>query len=136
MKLKPNVLSDVIQNSLHILGKTNNPSNWGKNKQGLVMGMVQSGKTVSMLSLMGMAMEAGYDLFIFLAGTKEDLRKQSQKRINDAFNLHMGGFSEPGQGRLRIFTPTYQQKFSEQKGKPEYIFQANENSKIIITVLK
>ena len=35
--------------ALHILGRCNNPNNWGDNKQGLVYGMVQSGKTANML---------------------------------------------------------------------------------------
>ena len=35
------VLNDITQNSLHILGRCNNPNDWASSKQGLVMGMVQ-----------------------------------------------------------------------------------------------
>ena len=38
------VLRDIQENTLHILGRCNDPRNWGENRRGLVYGMVQSGK--------------------------------------------------------------------------------------------
>lgn len=88
------VKAEIELHSTHILGRCNNPNDWGENKQGLVFGMVQSGKTVSMLTLMGQAMATGYRIFIILAGEKNSLREQTQKRINECFGLNVGGYSK------------------------------------------
>ena len=64
--LKGEVRTDVLRHSAHILSRLNNPLEWGSNKNGLVYGMVQSGKTNSMLALTAMAFHAGYDLVIVL----------------------------------------------------------------------
>jgi len=101
------VLDDIRENTLHILGRCNNPKDWGENKQGLVYGMVQSGKTASMINLISMGIVAGYKLFIILAGDKDSLRKQTQKRINDAFQLTNGANTG-----TRIHSPTFQADFS------------------------
>ena len=80
------VCIDIQENSLHILSGCNDPrskgQNWGdKNHQGLVYGMVQSGKTASMMNLISLAIKAGYRLFIILAGDKSSLRDQTQERV-------------------------------------------------------
>ena len=52
--------------------------------KGLVIGNVQSGKTANMAALMAMAADQGWNLFIILSGTIENLRIQTQNRlIND-----------------------------------------------------
>ena len=82
---------DIQENALHVLGRCNNPNAWGKdNRRGLVYGMVQSGKTANMLSLIALAKHAGYRLVILLAGDKSSLRDQSQLRVNTAFDLRSG----------------------------------------------
>lgn len=85
------VLNDVQENALHVLGRCNNPADWGRNRQGLVYGMVQSGKTANMIALIRLARDSGYRLFILLAGDKTTLRDQTQRRINTAFGLQNGG---------------------------------------------
>lgn len=80
-------------NALHILGRCNCPDNWddsSKNKQGLVYGMVQSGKTSNMLNVIGLALGSEYNLFIILSGDKDSLRNQTQSRIDFSFNLQTG----------------------------------------------
>ena len=101
------VLDDIRENTIHILGRCNNPADWGDtNRQGLVYGMVQSGKTASMINLISMGIIAGYKLFIILAGDKDSLRKQTQKRINDAFKLQNGINTQTG-----IHSPTFKNDF-------------------------
>lgn len=102
------VLDDIRENTLHILGRCNNPEDWGENKQGLVYGMVQSGKTASMINLISMGLIAGYKLIIILAGDKNSLRKQTQKRINHAFKLQNGINPD-----TRIHSPTYKDDFND-----------------------
>lgn len=100
------VKNEIELNSLHILGRANNPNNWSENIQGLVYGMVQSGKTASMMTLMGLAKASGYRIFIILSGDKESLRKQTQKRINEAFDLNSGGYSKNSVNLVRSLTNT------------------------------
>lgn len=48
---------------------------------GLVMGNVQSGKTANMEGLMSMAADYGWNMFIVLSGTIENLRQQTRTRF-------------------------------------------------------
>ena len=49
--------------------------------RGLVVGNVQSGKTANMAGLMAMAADYGWNMFIVLSGTIENLRRQTQTRL-------------------------------------------------------
>lgn len=51
-------------------------------QKGLVLGAVQSGKTANFNGVINRAIDAGYDLVIVFSGIMEDLRSQTQKRIN------------------------------------------------------
>lgn len=135
--------SEAVLNAMHILGRCNNPDDWGHNKQGLVMGMVQSGKTISMLTLMATAMSTGYDLFVILTGGNESLRVQTQSRLNNTFDLHKGGYHTPiDTGKRTLYTPTFQSGFSSiPNPAPLQIFRPNDPNYelppiIIITILK
>lgn len=50
--------------------------------KGLVVGHVQSGKTANFTGVIAKAADAGYRLFIILAGTMNILRNQTQRRID------------------------------------------------------
>lgn len=128
------VLEDVSRNGIQILARCNNPSDWNSDKQGLVMGMVQSGKTVSMLNLIAMAMSTGYKLFVLLAGGKESLRIQTQDRVRSAFGLSYSGWNN----NRSVYSPTDTNGYSNTASSPLQIFKVNESPQpvIIITVLK
>ncbi len=49
--------------------------------KGLVMGYVQSGKTTNIESVITMGADYGYNVFIMLSGTIENLRKQNLNRL-------------------------------------------------------
>ncbi|TLS68326.1 hypothetical protein FEF65_04880 [Mariprofundus erugo] len=53
--------------------------------RGLVMGDVQSGKTANYTGLIAKAADAGYKVIILLTGMIEDLRKQTQARLDEGF---------------------------------------------------
>lgn len=53
--------------------------------RGLVMGDVQSGKTSNYLGLVTKAADAGYKVIFILTGTIENLRKQTQERVEEGF---------------------------------------------------
>ena len=54
--------------------------------KGLVIGNVQSGKTANMAALMAMAADQGWNMFIILSGTIENLRIQTQDRLISDLN--------------------------------------------------
>ena len=67
--------------------------------RGLVVGHVQSGKTASMAGLMAMAADHGWNMFIVLSGTLENLRRQTKTRLlgdlNHTGNLHWHAIEHP-----------------------------------------
>lgn len=54
-------------------------------KKGLVVGQVQSGKTANYTGLICKAADVGFNFFIVLAGALDDLRSQTQGRIDEGF---------------------------------------------------
>jgi Z1 domain/Type III restriction enzyme, res subunit len=126
---------DTQENALHVLGRSNDPKNWGpENRRGLVYGMVQSGKTANMIALIALARKAGYRLFILLAGDKSSLRDQTQYRMNQAFDLR-GGINS------KDFTnsPTYRRDYLDSKNDyagnfayPERVARKQQWSTIIV----
>ena len=54
-------------------------------KKGLVVGQVQSGKTANYVGLICKAADAGYNVIIVLAGIHNNLRSQTQTRIDEGF---------------------------------------------------
>lgn len=55
------------------------------NKKGLVVGQVQSGKTANYTGLICKAADAGFGLIIVMAGIHNNLRSQTQLRIDESF---------------------------------------------------
>lgn len=67
-----------------ILSRLGNPSveqRW--DRRGMVVGHVQSGKTANYTGLMCKAADAGYRLIIVIAGVHNNLRDQTQERIDE-----------------------------------------------------
>jgi hypothetical protein len=76
-----------------ILGRLEDPRRQGGwNRRGLIVGHVQSGKTANYTGVVCKAADAGYRLIIVLAGMHNNLRSQTQMRLDDGF---LGYESEP-----------------------------------------
>ncbi len=77
-------LSDV---TTRILGHLQDPLSEGTswNRRGLVIGHVQSGKTANYTGLIARAADAGYKFIVVIAGIHNNLRRQTQQRIDEAF---------------------------------------------------
>lgn len=54
-------------------------------KKGLVVGQVQSGKTANYTGLICKAADAGFNFIVVLAGILNNLRSQTQSRIDEGF---------------------------------------------------
>ena len=73
-------LGEVSDDILDLCGNPEEKGTWLR--KGLVFGDVQSGKTSNYLALCNKAADAGYKLIILLTGTIENLRQQTQDRID------------------------------------------------------
>ena len=76
-------IKDDTRRIMDLLGDPLSSSNW--DRRGLVLGHVQSGKTSNYAGLINRAADAGYKLFIVIAGIHENLRNQTQQRMDDSF---------------------------------------------------
>lgn len=69
-----------------VLGLMQDPSLTGSwDRRGLVVGHVQSGKTANYTGLICKAADAGYRLIVIIAGIHNNLRSQTQRRIDEGF---------------------------------------------------
>ncbi|WP_029271667.1 Z1 domain-containing protein [Flavobacterium sp. KJJ] len=76
------VVTETINSSYEILEKMGDPkSDTPFYVKGLVVGSVQSGKTGNFNAVINRAIDSGYRLVIVLSGIMEDLRSQTQLRI-------------------------------------------------------
>lgn len=76
-------LDRATDDLLDLLGNPAEQAPW--QRRGLVMGDVQSGKTASYAALICKAADAGYKMVILLTGILENVRKQTQERMDAAF---------------------------------------------------
>ena len=80
--------SNDIQNNIdtptdNLMNYLLNPAlNEEGKRQGLVFGHVQSGKTSHFIGLINKGIDAGYNVIIVLSGIHNDLRRQTQQRID------------------------------------------------------
>lgn len=77
------VANDVSDAADQILGSCGNPHRSSFDNRGLVVGYVQSGKTTSFMSLAAKAVDYGYKFVIILSGMTDNLRSQTQDRVDD-----------------------------------------------------
>lgn len=74
---------EVTDRVLDRLGDPRNMSSWSR--RGMVVGHVQSGKTANYTGLICKAADAGYRLVVVIAGIHNNLRNQTQARIDEGF---------------------------------------------------
>ncbi len=85
-KWSPNVVQSLSDVSTKIIGHLQDPLSEGSwDRRGLVIGHVQSGKTANYIGLVARAADAGYKFIIVIAGIHNNLRKQTQERIDEGF---------------------------------------------------
>ncbi|MCY4464021.1 MAG: alpha-1,4 polygalactosaminidase [Chloroflexi bacterium] len=79
--------SQLLSEGKRILGKCIEPEKLGKNTTGLVIGYVQSGKTLSFTTVAALARDNGFQLIIIITGTSVQLTRQSVERIRTDLRL-------------------------------------------------
>lgn len=82
----PKVLATLDDVTDRICGLLQNPKLDGPwDRRGMVVGHVQSGKTANYTGLICKAADAGYKLIVVIAGIHNNLRNQTQQRIDEGF---------------------------------------------------
>ncbi|WP_431025472.1 Z1 domain-containing protein [Halomonas sp. H5] len=85
-KLSLKAVEALDESTGHILGLLEDPKREGRwDRRGLVVGHVQSGKTGNYTGLVCKAADAGYKIIIVLAGLHNNLRSQTQIRLEEGF---------------------------------------------------
>ncbi|MFZ5529742.1 MAG: Z1 domain-containing protein [Pseudomonadota bacterium] len=85
-RLSPSAIEALDKSTDMILGSLEDPLREGAwDRRGLVVGHVQSGKTASYTGLICKAADAGYKIIIVLAGLHNNLRSQTQIRLEEGF---------------------------------------------------
>lgn len=87
-KFAPKVIDGIDRLTDDILDKLYDPTIRDViniDKKGLVVGQVQSGKTANYIGLICKAADAGFNVIIVLAGIHNNLRSQTQHRLDEDF---------------------------------------------------
>ncbi len=77
-------IDDVLKASTRILGLLSSPAIDRFASRGLVLGYVQSGKTTNFIATISQAADEGYRLIIVLSGVTNNLRRQTQARLENS----------------------------------------------------
>lgn len=93
-----------------ILNHIYDPSTDGERKSyGLVVGHVQSGKTANFTGLIAKAADSGFNLFVILSGMYNDLRQQTQMRLD----RELTGRSKDHKGGCHVDEEGYSRKWNQ-----------------------
>ncbi|MDB4634104.1 Z1 domain-containing protein [Rubripirellula sp.] len=95
---------EVIDNILDLSGDPTTLGSWSR--KGLVMGNVQSGKTQNYIGLINKAIDCGYKTIILLGGHLNDLRRQTQERVDEGVlgkeSRHLAETKVGGQKKIGV----------------------------------
>jgi len=97
----PRLALDAVDHSTErVLELLEDPLRQGAwDRRGLVVGHVQSGKTANYTGLINKAADAGYKIIVVLAGVHNNLRSQTQVRLDEGF---LGFDTHPERSRMVI----------------------------------
>ena len=83
---KPETVDQIEKAAIGVLRNLSKDTTESGPVKGVVVGNVQSGKTANMAAVMAMAADWGWNMFVILSGTIENLRIQTQKRLFNDLN--------------------------------------------------
>lgn len=118
-KLPPEVVSTIDKDTDLVMNNIGAPSLLTFDIKGMVVGHVQSGKTGNYAGLVCKAADAGYKFIVVIAGGTNNLRNQTQHRLNEAFvGIDRGeqvgaGIGNSPQDRMPICLTTTERDFNK-----------------------
>ncbi|AHF14928.1 Z1 domain-containing protein [Niabella soli] len=77
----------VLNETLRIMQACGNPNDVTNNETGIVIGYVQSGKTLSFTTLTALAKDNNYQIVVVIAGVSNNLVNQTTQRLSEDLNL-------------------------------------------------
>ncbi len=83
--LSPEIITTIDADTNVVMDNIENPNFSQFDRRGMVVGHVQSGKTGNYAGLVCKAADAGYKFIVIIAGGINNLRNQTQERLNEAF---------------------------------------------------
>ena len=92
---------EVIRTSVGILSECVSPHAEAGRRTGLVVGYVQSGKTLSFTTVAALANDNGFGIVVVIAGMTSELSRQSHRRL-----VRDLGVEEPFSSWAEVFEPT------------------------------
>lgn len=81
----------IDASSTEVVRRLAEPRVVGDRRVGVVVGNVQSGKTANYAAVIAKALDAGYKLVIVLSGIHNNLRSQTQTRLDRDLGVEVGG---------------------------------------------
>ena len=82
--MPPEVVNNLHELTDMLLERLEDPERPGQwDRRGMVVGSVQSGKTANYIGFINKALDAGYKLVVVLAGIHNNLRSQTQLRVDE-----------------------------------------------------
>lgn len=144
-KMPPEVVKVTDDDTDMVMNNIGDPSEREFSRYGMVVGHVQSGKTGNYSSLVCKAADAGYKFIVVISGSKNNLRNQTQVRINEAFvgvnkgtPVGVGKLGDLRKDYLPISLTTTEQDFNKQdadKNSQALNFD-NSNTPIVMVIKK
>ncbi len=140
----PRVVSSINSVTNRILGLLNDPVKEGDwERRGLVIGHVQSGKTANYIGLITKAADYGYKFIIVIAGIHNNLRTQTQERIDDGFIGRDSGTKEfigvgihRAQGKFPVTVTTTESDFNKSLARRFGMELTSLNNTFILVIKK
>ncbi len=116
----PEVVKTIDTDTDVVMDNIENPDLDKFSRYGMVVGHVQSGKTANYSTLVCKAADAGYKFIVVIAGGLNNLRNQTQGRLNESFvgqdkGVQVGaGIGNTDRERLPVSLTTIERDFNKQ----------------------
>ena len=118
----------IVERALSTMSNFPVPNGPDEQKEGLAIGKIQSGKTLSFTSLIALAGSNGYRVIIVLAGTKNQLLKQTRERLE----RDLGTRQAQRTSRILVLSNPTRQK----QGLMRRALSRHNNNTVLIVCLK
>jgi hypothetical protein len=142
LKLDQSAKQRILNESSQILSNCNSPLNEKYAEAGLVVGYVQSGKTLSFTSITALARDNGYGIVIVLAGVTNLLKDQSVGRLVDdlmleSFTTEWRNFTNPGAKQINQSSAEFTDIESRLASWKKFVYEDGKRKPtLMFTVLK
>lgn len=138
-KFTPSAIDKIALASRKVVTELSSSTEQNDPIRGMVVGNVQSGKTANMAGVIAMAADYGYNMFIVLSGTIENLRVQTQKRLLSDLSSGAGSYNFKLLDNVSATSPApyrLQDLFLDEGDKDRYLMVCLKNSSRLRDLLK